>query len=63
MHNNQEMTEGCWQEVKVTSEVMLDNIVSGDCKALGHIKKEITEGEGQVEGDREAKGKSISRKS
>lgn len=57
------MTEGSWQEVKVTREVMLDNMVSGDCKALGHIKKEITEAEGQVEGDREAKGKSVSRSS
>lgn len=45
------MTEGSWQEVKVTREVMLDNMVSGDCKALGHIKKEITEAGGQVEGD------------
>lgn len=56
------MTEGCGQEVKVTSEVMLDNMVHGDCKALGHIKKEITEAERQVEGDRVAKGRSISRK-
>lgn len=52
------MIEGCWQEVKLTSKVVLDNMASGDCKALGHIKKEITEAEGQVERDREAKGKS-----
>lgn len=51
------MTVGCWQEVKVTSEVVLDNTVSGDCKALGCIKKEITEAEGQAERNREAKAK------
>lgn len=43
------MTEGCWQEIKVTSEVGLDNMVSDDCKAIGHLKKEITWAEGQVE--------------
>lgn len=43
---SQEMTEGCWQGVKVTSEAVLDNMVSSDCKALQRTKKEITEVEG-----------------
>lgn len=40
------MTEGCWQGVKVTSEAVLDNMVSSDCKVLQRTKKEITEVEG-----------------
>jgi len=45
MLTSQETTDGCWQGVKVTSEAVVDNMVSSDRKALRHTKKEIMEAE------------------
>lgn len=37
--NTREMTDGCWKGVKVSSEVVWDNMVNSDHKVLSYTKK------------------------